>query len=124
MISHEECIAKLQEEFWNSHPIGMCPVCGKPIVEREKSALEQWEAFLEAGPGEEDWLRRTLGRVLQLANYILIIMATIGALGVVGYVISLAFGLLLSTFAWWLSALGALMVFLLIHDWWKRTRAK
>jgi hypothetical protein len=124
VIPHEELIAKLQEELWNSRPSGMCPVCGKPIVERAKSALEQWEAFLEAGPGGEDWLRRTLGRVLQLANYILIMMATIGTLGVGLYVISLGYGLLLSTFAWWLSALGVLVVFLLIHDWFMRKRAK
>lgn len=124
MISHEEYIAKLQQELWNCRPSGMCPVCGKPIVERAKSALEQWEAFLSAGPGEEDWLRRTLGRLLQLANYLLTMVA-FAAVFAAG--LSLVYGqlwLVMRTFLWWLPALGALIVFLFIHDWWKRTRAK
>lgn len=52
-------------------------------MDREESAFELWERFLSAGPASERiWLRRTLGRLLQLANYILIMATTIGALGV------------------------------------------
>jgi hypothetical protein len=124
-LPHEECIAKLQQEFWNSPPLQTCPVCGKQHVEREKSALELWERFLSAGPaGEKDWHRRTLGRLLQLVNYILIAVATSTAITVGMYAIFLMFERLLQTAAWWLSALVALIVFVFIHDWCKRIRAK
>jgi hypothetical protein len=124
-IAHEDRIAQLQQEFRNSPPSRTCPVCGKQLIDREKSALELWEAFLEAGPaGEKEWHRRTLGSFIKLANYILILLATAVTLGFGGYAISLMYSLLLATFAWWLSALGVIIVLIFMYDWWKKIRAK
>jgi len=121
---YRECIAKLQWEFWNSPPSRTCPVCGKQHIEREKSALELWEAFLNAGPaGEKVWHRRMLGRLLQLANYILIIAAFVAIFTAGWYVVSGEIWLVMRTFLWWLPVLAALIVLVPLRDWWKRRKA-
>jgi len=73
---YRECIESLREYVWNLPHSILCPVCGNETIERKKSALELWEEFLSAPVGEEkDWWRRTQGRLLKLANYVLILVA-------------------------------------------------
>lgn len=100
-----------------------CPTCGKEIVEREKSALELWEKFLGADPGEEkDWLRKTTGSLLKLANYLIILAAVIVMLGVGGLFTYIMFWVLQRFFFWWLSVLCVLLAVRLLQGWMEKLK--
>lgn len=122
-IPHAECIESLQHHLWGTHDSTHCPVCGRDVVEREKSALELWEDLLSAGSDQEKhWRRRVGGRVIQLANYLLIIGTAVAFVFLASYFVYCEFWILIHTAVWWLSALGVLMLVRLVQSLRARTR--